>query len=196
MQLLLWFSLLCTVKVSLGQQASETDLPNAFTLAAINTTLPNANQTGAPLVLGQNGAIDGAELHVTSTYASYPYDDYTPLVLINGSMRVYDSSQHWLTNATEVLSGQTLDWITSSLYTSPASQVYAAVVTPANQFPLLSAHGFSTLWSLCPVPGFRGQTNVVFNVSANIASPPPYLGYNPSDCYGVTINMIPSNTVL
>lgn len=135
-------------------------------------------------------------LTVIKTYASYPYDEYTPLVLINGSLRVYDSSQHWLTNATEVLSGDTLNWITSGLYTSPASQVYAAMATPASQFPLLSAHGFFALWSLCPFSGFRGQTNVVFNVSANVVSPPPYLGYNPSDCYGVTINMIPSNIVL
>ena len=33
-----------------------TDLPYHFTLAAWNTTRPNANGTGVPLVLGQNGA--------------------------------------------------------------------------------------------------------------------------------------------
>jgi hypothetical protein len=30
-------------------------LPYNFTLAAVNVTLPNANLTGAPLVLGQDG---------------------------------------------------------------------------------------------------------------------------------------------
>lgn len=30
-------------------------LPYNFTIAALNTTLPNANSTGVPLVLGQNG---------------------------------------------------------------------------------------------------------------------------------------------
>jgi len=34
---------------------SESTLPYNFTLAAVNTTLPNANLTGVPLVLGQNG---------------------------------------------------------------------------------------------------------------------------------------------
>ena len=37
-----------------------------FTLTALNTTLPNANSTGVPLVGGQNGATDGAEFEVLS----------------------------------------------------------------------------------------------------------------------------------
>jgi len=37
-----------------------------FTLVALNNTLPNANSTGAPLVLGQAGATGGAYLYVTS----------------------------------------------------------------------------------------------------------------------------------
>lgn len=36
---------------------SLTSLPYNFTLAALNLTLPNANLTGAPLVLGQNGGL-------------------------------------------------------------------------------------------------------------------------------------------
>jgi len=42
------------------------DLPYKFTLAALNLTLPNANATGAPLVLSSDGAIDGAEFSITS----------------------------------------------------------------------------------------------------------------------------------
>ena len=37
-----------------------------FTVAAYNTTGTNTNTTGAPLVLGQAGAIDGASLKVFS----------------------------------------------------------------------------------------------------------------------------------
>lgn len=37
-----------------------------FTLTALNTTLPNANSTGVPLVGGQNGAADEAEFEVLS----------------------------------------------------------------------------------------------------------------------------------
>ena len=41
-------------------------LPYNFTLAAWNKTGTNANDTGVPLVLGQNGAVDGAEFKVLS----------------------------------------------------------------------------------------------------------------------------------
>lgn len=34
---------------------SIASLPYNFTIAAVNTTLPNTNSTGVPLVLGQNG---------------------------------------------------------------------------------------------------------------------------------------------
>lgn len=39
----------------LSQTTNIGHLPHNFTLSALNTTLPNANSTGAPLVLGQSG---------------------------------------------------------------------------------------------------------------------------------------------
>lgn len=42
------------------------DVAYNFTLAAYNATLPNANSIGVPLVVGQAGAIDGAEFKVLS----------------------------------------------------------------------------------------------------------------------------------
>lgn len=42
-----------------------------FTLAAWNTSMPNANSTGAPLVLGYDSAVEGAEFYVLSV--SRPY---------------------------------------------------------------------------------------------------------------------------
>lgn len=42
------------------------DIAYNFTLAAYNTTFPNANSTGSPLVLGQAGAIPGASFKVLS----------------------------------------------------------------------------------------------------------------------------------
>ena len=44
----------------------EESLPFNFTFAALNLTLPNANATGVPLVLGQNGVVTGAAFEVTS----------------------------------------------------------------------------------------------------------------------------------
>ncbi|KAJ3484818.1 hypothetical protein NLJ89_g11952 [Agrocybe chaxingu] len=62
-------------------------LRHNFTLAAVNVTLPNANRTGAPLVLGQNGASTGISFYVTSTYASFPYNDYPTLAMRDGGLR-------------------------------------------------------------------------------------------------------------
>ncbi|KAF8184773.1 hypothetical protein BJ912DRAFT_973972, partial [Pholiota molesta] len=78
--------------------------------------------------LGQAGAIDGESFYVTSTYASYPYNDYPTM---------------------------------------------GPVVT------------MSFRWN-------TSQTNVVFNVSADDTSPPPpYLGFDPGQCYGIVITMLP-----
>jgi hypothetical protein len=52
-----------------GLGVATFDVTYNFTLAAYNKTLPNANDTGVPLVLGQNGAIDGAEFKVLSVRA-------------------------------------------------------------------------------------------------------------------------------
>lgn len=41
-----------------------------FTLAAWNTTMPNTNTTGAPLVLGFDSAVEGAEFYVLSVSLS------------------------------------------------------------------------------------------------------------------------------
>ncbi|KDR79329.1 hypothetical protein GALMADRAFT_243321 [Galerina marginata CBS 339.88] len=175
---------LCLGQVTLGY------LPQNFTLSALNTTLPNANHTGAPLVLGQNGASTGISFYVTSTYASYPYNDYPSLGLVNKSLRAYTTSGAWRTNATEITSGGTLGWVTTTLYTHAAPEIYSAVKLPAYEYSLLAVHGFHDLWSLCPFPGTYPQTNVVFNASA-ANPPPPSLGFDPEECYKVVINIVP-----
>ena len=49
-----------------GLGPSAFDVAYNFTLAAYNVSGANANDTGVPLVLGQAGAIDGAEFKVLS----------------------------------------------------------------------------------------------------------------------------------
>jgi hypothetical protein len=86
-------------------------------------------------------------------------------------------------------SGGALRWITSAGYASVVAKDYGVVEgASAEAYPLLSAHGFTNMWSLCPFKG--GQTNVVFNVSAD-QPPPPYLGFDPAECYEVNLNIIP-----
>ncbi|KAE9398966.1 hypothetical protein BT96DRAFT_939768 [Gymnopus androsaceus JB14] len=87
-------------KAVMGSSITATSsLGTNFTLAALNTTLSNANSTGAPLVLGEAGAIDGGLFEVTSTYNSYPYNDFPSLGLVGGNLRAFDSEANWFTNA-------------------------------------------------------------------------------------------------
>ncbi|KAF9555394.1 hypothetical protein CPC08DRAFT_134174 [Agrocybe pediades] len=132
------------------------------------------------------GASTGISFYVTSTYASYPYDDYPTLALVNKTLRAYTTSGRWITNATDVSSGGTLGWVTTTIYAHPAPEVYSAVKVPAYEHPLLAVHGFHNLWSLCPFPGTYPQTNIVFN-----ASDSSILAYDRAACYPVVITMIP-----
>ncbi|PPQ80135.1 hypothetical protein CVT25_001434 [Psilocybe cyanescens] len=177
-------------ELCLSQTTQIGYLAHNFTLSALNATLPNTNATGAPLVLGQNGASGGITFYVTSTYASFPYNDYPALGLVDKGLRAYGSTGRWITNATAVTSGGTLGWVTTTLYAHAAPEIYSVVRLPAYEYPLLAANGFHNLWSLCPFSGNRPQTNIVFNVTANIP-PPPYLGFDPSLCYDVVVTVIP-----
>ena len=96
-----------------------------------------------------------------------------------------------MTNGTRLLSGGTLGWVSSRLYSFPSAKGYTAVQNSGDEFAVLAAYGITNLWSLCPFPGFRGQTNVVFNVTADIP-PPPDLGFDPANCYEVKLNIIPA----
>ncbi|KJA22576.1 hypothetical protein HYPSUDRAFT_67037 [Hypholoma sublateritium FD-334 SS-4] len=163
-----------------------------FTLSAVNVTEPNANLTGAPLVLGQAGAIDGESFYVTSTYASYPYNDYPSLGLIDNTLRAYMKDGQWLTNTSTVQSGGTMSWYTTSLYTQVAPEIFTALKTPFATHALLAVYGISDLWSLCPFSGAYAQTNLIFNVSGDATTPPPpYLGFDIEQCYAVLVNIIP-----
>ncbi len=53
-----------------GLGAGAFDVASGFSLAAYNTSTPNANTTGAPLVFGQAGATDGASYKVLSVIPS------------------------------------------------------------------------------------------------------------------------------
>ncbi|EKM77794.1 hypothetical protein AGABI1DRAFT_76799 [Agaricus bisporus var. burnettii JB137-S8] len=171
-----------------------TTLTYNFTLSAYNISRPNDNKIGAPLVLGQNGATSGVTPHVTSTHASFPYDDYPILALIDGSLRAYRSDGSWNTNATEVHGGTTLSWITTTIpyYSRPAPEIYSIVNVPLTKYPLLAAHGRHDLWSLCPFPGRLGQTNVVYNVSVVMNS--TRNGFDTKECYEVILFTVPSLT--
>ncbi|KAF7330658.1 hypothetical protein MSAN_02451000 [Mycena sanguinolenta] len=174
----------------------HTDLSCRFSLTAWNVSGDSQNSTGAPLVLGQDGAVyDGPSYQVTSTFASYQENVYPTLSLSNGSLRAYRASGVWETNATAVASGGLLSWYTSPLFNRDAARIYSAVEQHDAGVLGVAAYGFDNLWSLClfggAVPGVT-QTNVVFNVSADTNTSPHELGYDPHSCWKVALHLVPA----
>jgi len=173
---------------------SISTLGSNFTLAALNTTLPNANYTGAPLVLGEAGAIDGESFHVSSTYNSYPYNDFPSLGLVNGNLRAFDKEGNWNTNASAPSlgsSGEMISWGTSSFYSSSASTAFSAVITtPASRFSVLAVNGVYNMWYLCPSDERLGQDSVYFNTTS---IPSSKIGSSAISCYSVLLNLVSSS---
>ncbi|KAE9398964.1 hypothetical protein BT96DRAFT_1019819 [Gymnopus androsaceus JB14] len=179
-------------KAVMGSSITATSsLGTNFTLAALNTTLSNANSTGAPLVLGEAGAIDGESFHVTSTYSSYPYNDYPSLGLVGGNLRAFDSEGNWFTNASAPSSGSSgeeLSWGTSSFYSSPASTAFSAVTLSTSDYPVLAVNGIYDLWYLCPSdePSV-GQDSVYYNTTSIASSQD---SSQTIACYAVSLNIV------
>lgn len=101
-------------------------------------------------------------------------------------------SAQWSTNATVVRCGEPLGWVTSALGSwRHAATGFTAVSCEGEKHPVLAINGITDLWSLCPFDGYRSQTNVVFNASADITSS-SYLGFDPKKCYPVRLNIVRS----
>ncbi|KAJ4478466.1 hypothetical protein J3R30DRAFT_3280448 [Lentinula aciculospora] len=176
------------VATATSNKASPT-LGNNFTLAALNNTLPNANLTGVPLVLGSAGAIDGESFYVSSTYYSYPYNDYPALGLLNGNLRAFDRRGNWHTNASAPFLGyEALSWATSTFYSGPASTAFSAFTFPASIYPVLGVNGEYDMWYLCPSDERLGQNSVYYNTTSMAFSNEPSSRVS---CYSVTLNMVP-----
>ncbi|KAJ4483873.1 hypothetical protein J3R30DRAFT_1844220 [Lentinula aciculospora] len=184
-------SFVAATPVQISARSSVTTLANNFTLAALNNTLPNANSTGAPLVLGSGGAIDGESFQVTSTYASYPLDNFPSLGLVGGNLRAFLNDGSWHTNASAPLTGDPLGWGTSSYYSSPASTAFSAVSVVTTGFPVLAVNGISGLWYLCPSDAPVLAQNILYFNTTTVPSHSGVSGASPVECYSVTVNMVP-----
>ncbi|KAI0364638.1 hypothetical protein BV20DRAFT_955777 [Pilatotrama ljubarskyi] len=156
-----------------------------FTLAAYNATGPNTNTTGAPLVLASGGAISGAELRRFATYASFPFNDYTSVSLMNGTL-VINGANTTPARALIVQEGSQLGFLVQNGADPTAgAQIYCAVadVDPAGHgtgHPFLAVNGDTDSFSLCQV----GTQNVVFY------KPIPDHGEDFDSCYPVKLQVI------
>ncbi|KAI0692696.1 hypothetical protein C8T65DRAFT_669343 [Cerioporus squamosus] len=161
------------------------DTATNFTLAAWNTTLPNANNTGVPLVLGQAGAIPGAEFKVLSTFASYPFNQYPSMSLDKGRLIPHG------TNVAPAQAGTVPDGSEPGFVTSntvdpeQGPQIYCAVadIDPAGHgtgHPFLAVNGDTDSFALCKD---GSQNNVVFKPTSGKS-------YDVASCYAVKVQLI------
>ncbi|KAH9946590.1 hypothetical protein B0H21DRAFT_742874 [Amylocystis lapponica] len=109
-----------------GLGAGAFDTASNFTLAAHNTTAP---APGAALVLGQAGAIAGAQFGVLSTYASYPYDAWPTFALAAGALLPVPADASAVpASDVPVSAGAQPGWIITSRDPPAPAQIYCAVV--------------------------------------------------------------------
>ncbi|KAL1662109.1 hypothetical protein GGF50DRAFT_59741 [Schizophyllum commune] len=181
---------LATTTVSLAQSAASPaplkTLPYHFTLAALNTTLPNVNDTGVPLVISGHGGIHGATFFTTTTWASTGWPSAFPsLALVNGALRAYDGTQN--ANASKIMSDEQMWWIESGDPWNPNIDQFTALhATQHHKYASLAAYGHDSLWSLCVLQ--LGDSNVIYNVSADPSAPIPDKG-----CHKVILQIIPEH---
>ncbi|KAI9058911.1 hypothetical protein FKP32DRAFT_1596783 [Trametes sanguinea] len=165
-----------------GLGAGAFDTASSFTIGAINTTLPNANITGAPIVVNSAGATKDASFWHLGTWAQYPSPlQYTSISLVNGTL-IIDGDGATPAQATTVDAGNSLEWFSrSTAVPSEGAQIYCAVSPPGNQgSPILAVNGDTDSFSLCQT----SFENVVYYKAA------PDRGYDFDSCYPVKLQLI------
>ncbi|GJE94057.1 hypothetical protein PsYK624_102250 [Phanerochaete sordida] len=164
------------------------DIASNFTLAAWNATGSNANDTGVPLVLGQAGAVDGAEFKILSTWASFPYDDFPELSLEHGALSGTGPMGN-VAAAGNVTAGIPPGFIVPGSSIETPFQIYCGVADtdPAHGgLPQLAVFGDTDSFSLCPASHAPlAQTNVVYKPSAD-----NYGEYLFDECYPVKLHIV------
>jgi len=163
------------------------DVAANFSLAALNVTLPNVNTTGAPLVLGQAGAIDGATFSVLSTLASFPYNQGVTFSLNEGALA--PNLQGITPVDGTVNPGDAPGFVMTSLNAPSPAHIYCAVANTdpnggGTGHPILAVNGDTGSFSLCRTGNWTAaQTNLVWKAKQGGA-------YEFDTCYAVKIQLV------
>jgi len=168
---------------------SCTDLPggfnvaNNFTLAAYNTTLPNANYTGSPLVLAGQGAEDGAEFFVLATWNTFPYGPATVFNMVDGGISsTFEEGDEALCGLLEPT--DEIQFILTSPPLAPWTGFCGIASTgaggsPTSQFPQLAVGTDTDSFYLCIIgSGYNAYYAVIYQPG------------DPTECYPVQLHMI------
>ncbi|TRM61004.1 hypothetical protein BD626DRAFT_571380 [Schizophyllum amplum] len=158
-----------------GVVAQDT-LPYNFTLAALNVTEPNANSTGAPLVLATSGALPGLRSYVTATYASAGFTGWSELGLEGGVLNAYYQDELNVANATIIESGSWMAYVTGDVDVS--GEQYSVVESEGAEYGKLAVNGDADSWSLCPHSFGQPKMAVMYEATERF-------------CYAVTLQVVP-----
>ncbi|KZT21851.1 hypothetical protein NEOLEDRAFT_1138857 [Neolentinus lepideus HHB14362 ss-1] len=175
-----------------GLGGAAYDVAYNFTLAALNTSLPNANTTGAPIVLNSaaNGA--GAGVYGLATYNTQPgtIDTYPNFTLVHGVLTANEpSAPQCAPVSSGASSGEPVGF--SGNCSAPASphQVFCSVANtdPAHgSLPILALNNHDTLFSICHQNSSTPVDILVYNATSKSDS------YNFDSCYSVTVHLVGS----
>ncbi|KAI0684488.1 hypothetical protein BC835DRAFT_1389926 [Cytidiella melzeri] len=165
------------------------DVASNFTLVAFDAThVVTSSSVGVPLVLGQAGATTGAEFHVLSTYASYPYGDPNQAWTLDEGV-LLPTNQSVKIAGEPVSAGGQPTWV-SSTEAGDSAQIWCGVAQSSAHGggtgnPTLSVNGEIDQFSLCSTGETElAQVNIVYR-----ASPDSY-GYIYDTCSKVTVQMV------
>ncbi|TCD71102.1 hypothetical protein EIP91_000196 [Steccherinum ochraceum] len=164
---------------------------NNFTIAAWNKTLPNANTTGVPLVLGEASGEDAeSSFRVLSTLASVGSNEFPTWNIVNGVLLPNGRAPGGVVEGNFTLGGSP-NWGIGAASLLPNPSLYCLLVNTdpnggGNGFPILAGNGDSDNFSLCPTT--QGQVNVVYNATVDNSDT-----YVFDECYEVNLQIIGLN---
>lgn len=167
----------------LGSSAFAT--ANNFSLAAFTTSIPSANSTGIPLVLGPVDVVEGFEFKALSTIASFPYDQWHTMSLDKGALTVHaDDAPD--AQAMDITSGKALSFVAPPKGAAPQAFCAVADTDPAHGgLPQLAVNGDTKSFSLCPETTAPGAlVNIVYKPSVDAKD------YVFDQCTPVLLNLV------
>ncbi|KZT24636.1 hypothetical protein NEOLEDRAFT_1179003 [Neolentinus lepideus HHB14362 ss-1] len=166
-----------------GLGSSAFDTLSNFALTAFNTTLPNANSTGTPLILGDDLSYHEYRQSALTTY-SYPYP--TPNVTFNLEVGGLVANSEDSTAVSAVYSGYEFDFMTDSKGPVTPATIFCGVPSQdaCGGNPVLAINGQTNLFSICQRTGGNSFAEVVYNATSKNS------GYDLSSCYSVELCIV------
>jgi len=170
-----------------GLGSGAFDTASHFSITALNTTLPNANLTGVPIVYGTADEEPvGVEFKLLSTWFSTGSNDFHTSSLISGAL-LPDNAGPAGDVTDSVVGPDTIPlWFISSLGVGEPNDVYCAVPNPATGFPKLAVNGDTESFFLCSQGDFPSAQNVISWKPTNVTGS----GIDFTTCYNVHLQLV------